>query len=330
MTVSARRSRATTSPCEHSTRRINTYHYESTAPAHLSPEEAAALGRRSEEKIGAVMGALGETWRREWLPAIKERLAAWERFDLRGATLPALRAELDATMARHRELAALHFQIVMPAMLPMSLFQDLYRDLFEDDDPFNAHRLLQGLDNETLRANRDLWQLSRRALAAPTVRQVLEERPSGAVVAALEGSDEGRAFLAALRAYLDEHGRRGNDFFDLDRPSWIEDPAPVIDNLKGYLANADYDVAAQEANLAAERERLTAAARERLQGYPQQVRGKFEHLLKAAQAGAVLTEDHGYYIDWQGGYRIRHGPPGMRAATRRRRASSRPRTTSSC
>jgi len=269
-------------PLRRLTRRINTYHYESMAPAPLSPEEAEALGRRSEEKIGAVMGALGETWRREWLPAIKQRLAAWERFDLRGATLPALRAELDATMARHRELAALHFQIVLPAMLPMSLFQDLYRDLFADDDPFSAHRLLQGLDNETLRANRDLWQLSRRALAAPTVRRVLQDRPNDEVVAALEGVDEGRAFLGALRAYLAEHGRRGSDFFDLDRPSWIEDPTPVIDTLKGYVANADYDVEAQEAALAAERERLVAAARERLQGYPEQVRGQFEHLLKAA------------------------------------------------
>jgi phosphohistidine swiveling domain-containing protein len=292
-------------PARMSTRRINTYHYESTAPAHLSPEESEALGQRSEEQFGAVMAVLDETWRREWLPAIKQRLAAWERFDLRQATLPALRAELDATMARHRELAAIHFQIVLPSMLPMSLFQDLYRDLFADDDPFSAHRLLQGLDNETLRANRDLWHLSRRALAAPSVRRVLNDRPSGAVVAALDGTDEGRAFLVALRAYLDEHGRRGSDFFDLDRPSWLEDPTPVIDNLKGYISNPDYDPVAQEANLAAERERLLTAARERLQGYPQQVRGQFEHLLKAAQEGAVLTEDHGYYIDWQGGYRIR-------------------------
>jgi len=124
-------------------------------------------------------------------------------------------------------------------------------------------------------------------------------------VAALEGSDEGRAFLVALRAYLDEHGRRGSNFFDLARPSWIEDPAPVIDNLKGYLGNADYDVEAQEADLAAERERLTAAARECLRGYPEQVRGQFEHLLQAAQAGAILHEDHGYYIDWQGAYWVR-------------------------
>ncbi len=292
-------------PMTTAVRRINAYPYQSMIPAPLPPAEMAALGQRSEEKLGAAMGRLGEAWRDEWLPAIKRRLAAWEHFDLAGATLPALRAHLDETMARHRELWQLHFQVVLPAQLPMSLFQDLYRDLFADDDPFAAHRLLQGLDNETLRANRDLWHLSRRALAAPTVRRILADRPSSAVVAALEGSDEGRAFLVALRAYLAEHGRRGSNFFDLDRPSWLEDPAPVIDTLKGYLGNADYDVEVQEADLAAERERLVAAARERLQGYPQQVRDQFEHLLQAAQAGAILHEDHGYYIDWQGAYRVR-------------------------
>lgn len=292
-------------PASMQARRINTYHYESLVPAQLPPAELAARGKRTEEQVGAVMGRLGAAWRGEWLPTIKHHLAAWERRDLRAATLPELRAALDETMARHRELWKLHFQIVIPMNLSKSIFQDLYRDLFEDDDPFSAHRLLQGLDNETLRANRELWQLSRQALAVPAVRRMLVERPSGEVVDALAGSSEGRAFLVALRAYLDEHGRRGSDFFDFDRPSWIEDPTPVIDNLKGYVTSTAYDPEAQEAALAAERERLIAAARARLQGYPQQVQGQFAHLLQAAQEGGVLSEDHGYYIDWQGAYWVR-------------------------
>lgn len=292
-------------PLRVAARRINTYHYESYIPLPLTAEELAALGQRSQEQIGAALGRLGEAWRDEWLPAIRERLAAWERFDLGGATLPALRGHLDETLSRHRELWQIHFRIIVPTLLSMSLFQELYRDLFGDDDPFDAHRLLQGLGNETVRANRELWLLSRRALAVPAVRRVFEERPAAEVAGALAGSTEGRAYLAALRAYLDEHGRRGNDFLDLDRPYWIEDPTPVIDSLKGYVANAEYDLEAQEAGLAAERERLVAAARERLQGYPRQVREQFEHLLKAAQAGARLAEDHGYYLDYQGGYRVR-------------------------
>ena len=292
-------------PLRAESRRINTYHYESYVPRHLPPEELAAMGQRSQEKVGAAMGRLGETWRDEWYPAIRERLAAWERFDLPSAALPALRAHLDETLARHRELWQIHFRLAVPMLLSMSLFQEFYRDLFEDDDPFNAHRLLQGLGNETVRANRELWRLSRRALAVPEVGRVFEERPAAEIAGALEGSTEGRAFLAALRAYLDEHGRRGGDFLDLDRPSWVEDPTPVLDSLKGYVANAEYDLEAQEAGLAAERERLVAAARERLRGYPQQVRGQFEQLLQAAQEGAVLSEDHGYYIDWQGAYRVR-------------------------
>jgi rifampicin phosphotransferase len=57
--------------------------------------------------------------------------------------------------------------------------------------------------------------------------------------------------------------------------------------------------------LAAERERLLAETRERLATYPQAVRDEFEFLLKAAEEGVVLSEDHGFWIDFRSTARVR-------------------------
>lgn len=286
-------------------RRINTYHYLGIVPLSLPPEEIEAMGQRAQEKVGASMGRLLEHWQDDWLPAVKRELAAWERFDLAAADAASFRAHVAATMARYERIWSVHFQIVVPMLMAMSSFTDLYRDLFGGDDAFDALRLVQGFENETLRANRAGWMLGRAAAASPAVRQLIEATPSPDVVAALGQSDAGRLFLAALRDYLAQFGRRGSDFIDIDRPSWLEDPTPVIDVIKGYLAGPDSDPEEERVRLAASREALLADTRTRLQGYPRQAAEQFEFSLKAAQAATVLSEDHGFYIDWMGLYEVR-------------------------
>jgi pyruvate,water dikinase len=189
-------------------------------------------------------------------------------------------------------------------LLGISLFDDFYRDLFGDEDAFQAYRLLQGFENKTLESNQALWALSRRALAEPTVRQVVESRSADEMVQTLEQSAEGQAFLTELRAYLDTYGHRG-DTWGLRPPGWLEDPRPVLRNLKEYVKQPDRDLAAERAALVDERERLLAEARERLAGYPRPIVGQFEGLLQAAQFANVLSEEHGFWIDFTSMYEVR-------------------------
>ena len=284
-------------------RAVNTYLYMALAPA-VPPEALEAQGQRAEARIEAAMGRLGELWRGEWLPEIQRHLAWWDAFDLRGATMPQLLAHLEESFQRVLRLWELHFRIVLPTYMAMSQFDDLYRDLFAGDGAFRSYRLLQGFDNKTLEAGRALWELSRRALASPEVRRALEGHAAGAVLAELGKTPAGRTFRQELRLYLEVFGLRGEKW-GLSYPSWIEDPTPAINNLKDYIARSDRDPRAEQAALAAERDQAIAEARERLQGYPRPVVERFEFLLKAAHQGAVLSEDHGFWIDFASTYRVR-------------------------
>ncbi|MFQ5859428.1 MAG: hypothetical protein ACE5LU_27845, partial [Anaerolineae bacterium] len=203
-------------------RRINTYLYSMTLPVVATPEELAAQGRRAQEKLRAAMARLGELWETEWLPEIKGHLAFWDAFDLRGATMRQLLAHLDETLTRARRLWELHSQILFPA-LAVSLFEELYRELCEGATALDAYRLLAGFDNKSLDRDRALWGLSRKALASPPVRKVLEERAAAGVPAELEKAAGGRVFLAELHTFLAEYGHL-SDMGGLDQPAWIEDP----------------------------------------------------------------------------------------------------------
>jgi pyruvate,water dikinase len=284
-------------------RRINHYLYTAVAPIMGSPEEMEAMRMHSQDELGAAMARLGERWSGEFLPEIRQHLEYWDRFDLRDASMPELLAHLDETVTRFRRLWEIHFTVNFPMMLSMSMFEELYRDLFGSDGAFDAYRLLQGLDNKTVETGRELWRLSREALKMPEVRKVLEEDAAD-VLSALEGSTEGQEFLAKLNAYLKEYGHRG-DLWGISYPTWAEDPTPVIKMLKDYVTQSGGGPDEELAALAAERERLLDETRERLEGYPQAVRDEFESSLKAAQEGMVLSEDHGFWIDFNSTARVR-------------------------
>jgi phosphohistidine swiveling domain-containing protein len=286
-------------------RRINTYHYVAMVPVTAPPEEMEAMEKRSQEKLETVMYQMGDLWREEFLPEIKQHLEYWDGFDLHGASMPELLAHLDETMNRLERLWEIHFQIVFPIVhLAPSMFEEFYQDLFGAEDAFDAYRLLQGLGNKTVESGRMLWRLSRKALDVPEVRKILEEEAAADVPAALERSADAREFFAEFRAYLDEYGHRG-DKWGLSYPTWVEDPVPVIKMLKDYVTRSSEGPDEDLAELAAERERLLNETYERLRGYPQAVREQFDSLLEAAQDGMVLSEDHNFWIDFHAMSRVR-------------------------
>ena len=120
---------------------------------------------------------------------------------------------------------------------------------------------------------------------------------------ALVESEDGQALVEEVDAFLNLYGKRMSDW-GIRHGSWIEDPSPVMITLKGYIEQ-EGDPRDELKERAAERDDAVAAARERLQGYPSNVRDEFEHLLEAASTAVVLTEDHGYWIDFQSTYRVR-------------------------
>ena len=283
---------------------INTYFY-NTMALMVPPEEMEAAGEKAGKAVGEGMGRLEEWWDSELLPEVKEHLKWWEDFDLEGASMPDLLAHLDETMTRLTRLWDIHFLVAYPFLTGPSMFADLYEDLFADKGPLGAYKLLQGFGNKTIDGGHALWELSRSALKDETVTNAISGNEAADVPKALEQSDAGKAFLAELDDFLEEFGQRSDRFADLSSPGWIEDPVTAIQNIKNFVLETDRDMPSEIKELAKEREELIAEAREQLKGYPEAVRGQFEFLLKAAQAGTVIQEDHNYWIDQRSSYKVR-------------------------
>ncbi|RKZ39500.1 MAG: hypothetical protein DRQ49_11290 [Gammaproteobacteria bacterium] len=276
-------------------RHINTYIYKAMVPKK-SPLDKAQW---TQEQINEVIAAVGVRWKNEWLPEIKTYLADWEAYNLKGATMQALLEQLNETEKRQHRLWEIHFLLVSPSRLAITLFSEMYQELFSDASPSESYELLSGFENRMVESNKILWELSRQASASPTVRKIISENAADEVVAQLAESEEGKTFLAKLNNYLQEYGKR-TDKFRFNYPSWSELPTPVIQNLKGYIMSPDErDVIADMKKIGAQREEKINKARERLQNYPGPIRAQFELLLKAAQIGSILGEEHPDWLEFQ-------------------------------
>ncbi|MEE8353441.1 MAG: PEP-utilizing enzyme [Dehalococcoidales bacterium] len=284
-------------------RQFNSRVYMTTA-LMVPPEQMEAQGKVAEASLNATMARFWDWWESELLPEVKENLAYWEGFDLPGASLPALITHLEETQKRLTRLVHIHFLIAPPFLIGPSLFDELYQDIGLGS-ALDAYRLLMGFGNKTTEGDQALWGLSRKALASPPVRSVLESNEPTEVTAALEQSADGRAFLADLNAFLEEFGHRSDIFCELSDPTWLENPTTPIRNLQAFLAQTERDLPGEMKAQATERERLITEARSHLKGYPEAVVGQFEFFLETAQAGIVIQEDHNYWIDQRCMYQVR-------------------------
>ena len=277
----------------------NTYDYTRVVVFQGPPEEMEKRMRSNREKMIAACERLTELWETEWRPEIEAHWHFWAAFDLDTADWDQLAIHLQETLERATRLYEVHYRMGPPMWFAIDEFEQFYCDVFPGATVLDAHRCLQGFDNKTLQIGRALWHLSRLAREIPSVQHVIENFPSGTLRAVLRTLPGARKFYIALEEFLCGYGRR-SDLWDWGYPSWEEDPTPVFNNLKSYLAQPDRNLLVDLDAAAVEREAAVRQARRELAGYPSAVRKRFESLLKAAQLALVLTEDHTYYIDFNG------------------------------
>jgi rifampicin phosphotransferase len=242
---------------------------------------------------------IGERWVNEWEPALKPMLEKLRTTDFASMSDRELQ---DALEERLRELVyewTIHGWINL-SLVPATALTDFYTQEIGPDDPNEAWQLTQGYENKSVEASKGLWRLARMVKASPTLLKVFEEREPKEMLAAFETSDEGRAFLAELRRYLDEFGWRSDGIYEIGDATWREEPSIPLNTIQGYLRlGEDNNPELTLERARQRREELAAKARAKLSGDPEKL-ARFDALMEAAKYNLRLTEDHSYWIDQMG------------------------------
>jgi pyruvate,water dikinase len=130
-------------------------------------------------------------------------------------------------------------------------------------------KLISGVTgNVTMETNKRIWNLAQEAKGSPVVQAVLRAGQNAQVRQRLGETGDGRIFLAELDAFLEQYGHR-EIRMDILYPTWGEDPAPVLQFLRGYLDVGD-EASPQrgQERLVREREQLAQGVAAHLQRNP--------------------------------------------------------------
>jgi rifampicin phosphotransferase len=203
-------------------------------------------------------------------------------------------ALLDRMVEIVREQWRLHFLTVIPVHAARELVHDAWVERFGKSDELEPYRLMEGLPNETLDADEQLWRVAELARELDVADAILE-LPAEAALGRLAATHHGRLVRQELDEYLLRFGGRSR-LHELSEPRDAERPALVLESLRLMLEHPR-DLAAERTERERRRAALESEALDRLEGRD---RVGFADLLQRVCAAVPLEETHAYHIDYPG------------------------------
>ncbi len=278
---------------------VNEYVFSAVVPR--DPQEAEQLSAY----YGMVMPVYAENflnwWKNRYLPEILHNFDFLDRFPVDTASLPELMILLEDALDIQERHFRIHW-ILNLAQFQSSLdFGAAFIEVVGENDPELIGRILVSDEDRNWDSIRELWQLKEKVKPSEILRAAFQADTPGGVVKSLAASDEGRAFLSDIDAYKMEYGNKAIYTHEYIFPTWRENPAPIIEAVRGQL-NDDYDYHAAVKKLRAGREAAIAEMWSRVPAdRTQEQRDKLQQALDLALKMAPLTPDHHFYMD-QGTY----------------------------
>src|SRR5207245_4090295 len=110
-----------------------------------------------------------------------------------------------------------------------------------DVDPGLPGRLQSSVEDRNWDSIEALWQMKEEIKDDAELRVAFEGDTAGDIMRALQGSERGQRFVRErLEPYQQEFGYKSIWSHEFSFPTWRENPAPIVEAVRGYLAT-DYN-----------------------------------------------------------------------------------------
>lgn len=245
-------------------------------------------------------------WRDRLRPEMEQNFVRFDDYDHDAASLVELAILLEDAIDMHDRHWQIHWVLNFAQFsATLALNAAVEEALGEGDHSALQGRLQSSTENRNWDAVEDLWRIKEAITDAGDgpVAQAFTRPTARDVLTALGDTEEGRTFLAEhIEPHQAAFGYKSMWAHEFAYTTWREDPAPVVEAVRGYL-EVDYDFPAE---LQAVRDDLDAAQAELLDGVPEgEVRDRLVEALELSLRMNPLTPDHHFYIDQGTNARVR-------------------------
>ncbi len=271
----------------------------------LDPQDPAELGGY----MGWTLPYYAENfllwWRDRLRPEMEHNFERFDGYDYAGASLVELAILLEDAIDMHDRHWQIHWVLNFAQFSStMALNAAVAEAKGEGDHSALMGRLQSSTENRNWDSIEELWKIKEWVKNEQgEVAKAFQRPTAGDVIRALEGTDAGRAFMAEqIEPYQKVFGYKSMWAHEFSFTTWREDPAPIVEAVRGYL-ESDYDYPAE---LKAVAEDLEKAKAEVFEGVaPGPARDALQQALDLSLRMNPLTPDHHFYIDQGTNARVR-------------------------
>jgi phosphohistidine swiveling domain-containing protein len=266
------------------------------------PGHAGSIGAYLGWVLPEYSGNFLAWWRERLRPEIERNFEYLDGIDHAAATMREMAVYLEDAIDVHDRHWKIHWMLNFAQFASTTNLNAVIAEVRGGEDPGLMGRLQSSLEDRNWDSVEDLWKLKERIKGEAELQAAFEGDTAPDVLRALAGSAAGRAFLAeCIEPHQRSFGYKAIWSHEFAFKTWREDPAPIIEAVRGYLAT-DYDY---PANIAAVRDDLQAAKREVMEGVEGADRERLQTALDLSLGMNPLTPDHHFYIDQGTNARLR-------------------------
>jgi phosphohistidine swiveling domain-containing protein len=263
------------------------------------------------QRIGAYMGAVLphyaanflDWWRERLRPEIERNFAYLDGYDMDAADLVELAVLLEDAIDIHDRHWKIHWMLNFAQFSSTLALNATIEEVKGGVDAGLVGRLQSSVSDRNWDSIEGLWRMKEEVAGDPELREAFRGETAGDVLRALEASEQGRRFVSErIDPYRREFGYRAIWSHEFAFPTWNENPAPIVEAVRGYLESG-YNY---PKTLAGVRDDLDQAVEELMDGVGEGAgRQKLQDALDLSLRMNPLTPDHHFFIDQGTNARLR-------------------------
>ena len=243
-------------------------------------------------------------WRDRLVPEMTRNFERFDAYDYDSASRVELAILLEDAIDMHDRHWQIHWVLNFAQFSSTTNLNTIIAEVKGEGDHSDLMgRLQSSLDNRNWDSIEELWKFKEQIKNdGGPVAEAFAKATAPEIRQALESTPEGRSFLEKeVESYQQVFGFKSMYAHEFSFKTWREDPAPVLEAIRGYL-EVDYDYPAE---IAAVAEDLEAAKAEVMEGVDGEDRERLQSALDLSLRMNPLTPDHHFYIDQGTNARVR-------------------------
>jgi pyruvate,water dikinase len=263
-------------------------------PAKLGPYLGWVLPHYAENFLG--------WWRDRLRPEIERNFERLDAVDYDGSSLLELAIVLEDAIDMHDRHWKIHWMLNFAQFASTQALNTTVEEVRGPGQAALVGRLMSSLEDRNWDSVEDLWKIKEEVKGDAELTKAFEPDTAAGVMEALRSTERGQRLIdERIVSHQKTFGYKSIWSHEFVFKTWAEDPTPIIESVRGYIAS-DYDY---PANLKAVADDLEAAKIEVMEGVEGDDRDKLQGILNLSLGMNPLTPDHHFYIDQGTNARLR-------------------------